>query len=270
MREITIAIAQMSPVLADVGENLSRMSAMLEEICQQDKIDLVVFPELVTTGKECGGVRFTELAERVPGVTVNLLAQRASDFDVHIAFGMVVKQKVESILYNAGFLIGPDGDMLCDYRKVHLRGEEQMIFRPGYRFNVSEAQFGMVGLMVGDDLAFPEVARSLSLDGAELLCICANWESQRMDEWRAYVLSRAYENSTFVVAANRVGDEPTLSFAGESMVVGPRGNLYTSIDDVEGYAIAKIDLDDVRKYREEYQYFQCRQPRSYRNISKMY
>ena len=77
--------------------------------------------------------------------------------------------------------------------------------------------------MIGWDMAFPEVARSLTLDGAEMVACSAAWETGHMDEWRAYVVARACENSVYLAAANRVGDEPSYSFGGESMFVGPRG-----------------------------------------------
>lgn len=270
MKEIRVAVVQMNPRLAEVSENLVQMSNFVEKICSEQKVDLVVFPELVTTGYECG-VRFTDLAERVPGPTANLLAQRAAEFNTHIAFGMVAKEKVESILYNAAILIGPDGEIIGQYRKVHLRGEERLAFRPGYRYPVLEAGFGQVGFLISWDLAFPEVARSLVLDGAELLIVCANWAQPDAEEWRTYVLARACENSLFVVAANRVGEEYTYSFFGDSMVVGPRGEVYASVDqETEGYAVACIDLDSVRKYREELQFLQCRQPQTYRAIVRRY
>lgn len=270
MREISIACVQMSPMLGEIEENLLRMTAFVEKITSEQKVDLIVFPELCTTGYE-NGVRFTELAERVPGHTANLVGQRASECGVHIAFGMVVKEKVESIVYDAALLVGPDGELLGEYRKVHPRGEERLAFRPGYRLPVIETSFGQVGLLLGWDLAFPEAARSLVLDGAELLIAMANWEKPNQEEWKAYVLARAFENTTFVAAANRVGEEYTYAFFGETMVVGPRGEVFTVMDeDIEGYCVTRIDLDDVRKYREEYQILQCRQPQAYRTIVRRY
>lgn len=270
MREITIACVQMAPRLAEIEENLVRMTEFMEKICSEQQVDLIVFPELCTTGYECG-VRFTELAERVPGHTVNLMSQRASEFGVHIAFGMVAKEKVESIVYSTGILLGPDGEVLGQYRKLHPRGEERLAFRAGYRLPVIEATFGKVGLVLGWDLAFPEVARSLVLDGAELLLVMANWEKPNQEEWKAYVLSRAFENTVFVAAANRIGEEYTYAFFGETMIVGPRGEIFAMMDEeVEGYCVARIDLDQVRKHREEFQILQCRQPQAYRSIVRRY
>jgi predicted amidohydrolase len=278
MREITVAIVQMRPRLGEAEENLVKMSEMVSKIASQQKVDLIVFPELITSGYELG-VRFTELAQRVPGPTVNLMAQRANEYGVYIAFGMVTKEKVESVLYNSAVLVGPDGELLDMYNKIHLRGEERMAFREGYQLPVIPTEVGNIGLMIGYDLAFPEVARSLVLDGAEILCVSANWEAANIDEWKTYVRARAYENAVFIAAANRVGEDVTLNFGGESMVVGPRGQVHATLANetdpatgapLEGFAVARIDLDEVRKFREEYQFIQNRQPVVYKALVRKY
>jgi len=270
MREITVATVQMQPALGQMEENLARINEFITRVATEQSVDLIVFPELATTGYEVGP-RFPYLAQRVPGPTVNLIAQRASEFGVYVAFGMVTKEKVESILYNSAVLVGPDGELAGQYNKLHLRGEERIAFRPGYRLHATETGIGTIGLMVGWDLAFPEVARSLVLEGAELLVVCANWEQPGADEWRVYLQARAYENAVFVAAANRVGEEPSYTFFGQSAVIGPRGRIYASVGDpVEGYAVARIDLDLVRQQREDTQILQCRQPAAYRAVVRRY
>ena len=270
MREVTIALAQTAPVLNDNEENLRRMTAFIGRICGEQPTDLIVFPELAVSGYECG-LNFTRLAERVPGHAVSFLAGKAAEFNVHVAFGMPIKEKVESILYNAVVLIGPDGELLGDYRKLHLRGEERLAFRAGYRMPLFEAEFGQIGVMIGWDMAFPEVARSLTLDGADLIVCPAAWETEQMEAWRAYTVARAAENAVFIAAANRVGEEPSYSFGGESALVGPDGQVHTALDEaVEGYAVATVDLDDIRRVREEQQLLQCRQPTAYRALVRKY
>ena len=278
MREVTIAIAQMKPLLGEPEENLVKMSEMIGKIASQQKVDLIVVPELITSGNELG-VRFTEIAQRIPGPTSNLIAQRANDYGIFVSFGMVSKEKVESVLYNSAVLVGPDGELIEVYNKVHLRGEERMAFREGYKIPVAETEIGNIGMMLGYDLAFPEVARSLSLEGADIICAMGNWEAAEIDEWKTYMRARAYENSVYIVGANRVGEDVTLTFGGESMIIGPRGEIFASMSDktddetgepLEGFAIAKVDLDDVRKNREEYQFIQTRQPASYRSIVRKY
>lgn len=269
MREVTIALAQMSPILNQPEQNLERMSQMVADICLRQKVDIIVFPELCTTGYECG-VKFADLAERVNGLAVSTMSQRAAEYGTHIVFGLAEIQKMESVIYSAAVLVDPEGEVLADYQKIHLKGEQRLVFRPGYRFVTAETRFGVVGLLVGWDLAFPEAARSLALQGAELLCVCGSWEKPQANEWRSYCFARALENSVFVAACNRVGEEPTYSFIGESMVVGPRGAAHARLEDDVSVALATVDLEQARRNQEFTQLLQARQPRSYRELVKMY
>jgi predicted amidohydrolase len=278
MPEVAVAVVQMKPRLGEMEENLVKMSEMIATIASRQKVDLIVFPELVTTGYELG-LRFTELAQRIPGPTANLIGQRANEYGVYVAFGMVSKERVESVLYNSAVLVGPDGELLEVYNKIHLRGEERMAFREGYKLPVVDTEIGTIGLMIGYDLSFPEVARSLALDGAQLLCVCANWEASALDEWKTYLRARAYENAVFIAGANRVGEDVTMTFGGESMIVGPRGQIHATMagetDDEtgepkEGFVVARIDVDEVRQYREEFQMIQNRQPTVYKSIVRRY
>ena len=269
-REITVALVQMAPALANPEANLRKMGDFFERICGEQNTDLIIFTELSYTGSELG-LRATDLAERVPGHATNYLAKRANDFNTHIVFGLVIKEKVESILYNGIVCLGPEGDVAGDYRKVHLLGEERQVYRNGFRFITVEAEWGRFGLSIGHDLAFPETARSLTLEGTELMVVSANWEEQYAESWRAHIISRACENAIFVAATNRVGEEPTSRYHGDSMLAGPSGEVYTVLDEpIEGYAVATIDLDLVRNVREERQLIQYREPLAYRAIVKKY
>lgn len=269
-REITVALVQMAPELNGAEDNLRKMGDFVERICSAQPTDLIVFPELSYTGSELG-LRATSLAERVPGHATNYLAKRADDYNTHVVFGLVIKEKVESILYNGVACLGPEGDLVSSYHKVHLLREERQVYRSGFRFVCIDADWGRFGLMIGSDLVFPEAARSLTLDGAELLVLAANWEAGRREQWRSHVISRAAENAVFVAAANRVGEEPTMQFAGDSLAVGPDGHIYTVLEEeMEGYAVTTLDLDSVRELREERQLIQFREPSAYRAIVRKY
>lgn len=269
-REITVALVQMAPELANCEANLRKMGDFVERICTEQRTDLIIFPELSYTGSELG-LRVTDVAERVPGHATNYLAKRANDFATHVVFGMVIKEKVESIVYNGVVCVGPEGSVVAEYRKVHLLGEERQMYRNGFRFVNVDAEWGRFGMLIGVDLAFPEAARSLTLEGAELVAVSANWDEPARDAWRAHLISRACENAIFMAAANRVGEEPTRRFIGDSLLVGPTAEVYTVLDEpIEGYAVATIDLDLVRSVREDRQLIQFREPVAYRSIVKKY
>ncbi len=276
MSEFTVAVAQTAPVLGDIATNLSHMARMVEQICREQHADLIVFPELATTGVENGSA-FNHMAERLPGGhQFNILARKAADFGVHIVFGLPTKTKVETTLYNAAVVIGPDGEFIGEYRKVHLLGEEKLNFRPGYRFLVFDTALGVVGVMIGWDVAFPEAARALTLLGAEILCLPAAYEALYAREWDAFTTARAAENGVFLLAANRVGQEPSRAFLGESRILAPNGTILAQLETdlgdepPSGYAFARIDTDEVRRYREQRQFIMARSPAAYSPIVKKY
>jgi len=271
MQELNIAVVQMEPELAKMEENVAKMGKMIPKIATEQAVDLIVFPELSVTGFE-GGQRFTQMAQRVPGAVTNILGQHATDFGLYVLIGMAVKEEVETVLYNSAVLIGPDGGVEEEYRKVHLQAEERLVFRPGYQIrSVAETEIGNLGLMLGWDLAFPEVARNLMLRGADILLLPAAWPMKDADMWRTLLVARAYENDIFIAAANRVGEEPSYTFAGQSAVLSPSGEVLAALEEPEeGYVVVRIDLDVVRQRREETQMMLARQPGAYRDIVKKY
>ncbi|MBU6361241.1 MAG: carbon-nitrogen hydrolase family protein [Chloroflexi bacterium] len=270
MKEVTVAVVQMDTILNEPDKNLAKMSDFVRKITSEQKVDVIVFPELAVTGYECG-VRFVQLSQRAPGPNANVMAQRAQDTGTHIVFGMPSKERVESILFNSAIMVGPEGDLIQNYRKIHLHGEEQMQFRPGFKLEPIELPIGVVGLQVGWDIMYPEGCRSLCLDGAELILVSAAWDKGRAAEWRTLLSARATENACFVCAANRIGEEPATTFCGESMIIGPRGQVIVDmVEPTEGYIVAKLSIDETRRVKEESQIFQTRQPTSYRSVVKRY
>ncbi|HOC19918.1 MAG: carbon-nitrogen hydrolase family protein [Chloroflexi bacterium] len=277
MRELNIAVVQMAPELGKMEANIARMADWIRIIATAQPVDIIVFPELSVTGYE-GGQRFAQMAQRVPGAASNILGQHASEFGVYVLVGMATKEKVESVIYNSAVLIGPDGAPAGEYRKLHLPAEERLVFRPGYRLAPVETEFGVIGILLGWDLVFPEVARNLVLDGAEVLLLPAAWEARQAAIWRTLLVARAYENEVFLAAANRIGQEPSYTFGGESAILGPRGEMLGTIappeegevGPTEGYVVARLDLDEIRRRREESQIISARQPAAYRAIVRKY
>ncbi len=270
MSELKIALVQMAPKLAVPQENLYRMADYVKQIKSEQPVDMIVFPELITTGYECG-LQFNDFAERVDGPVVSFLSQLASEHQVHLAFGSVTKAKVETIIYDSAILLDANGALVGSYNKVHLRGEERLAFRGGFRIPVFETEFGMIGFALGWDLMFPETIRSLALDGADLVLVLGNWEAKDRAKWRVLNLARATENAIYVAAANRIGEEPSYTFGGESMVVSPWGEIVTILDaPSEGYVVASLDLHEVRRAREALQLMQQREPSIYRSLVRKY
>ncbi len=287
MREMKIAVVQMKPELGKMEANIGKIAGTIQKIATSQEVDIIVFPELAITGFE-GGQRFAQMAQRVPGAATNIIGQYANEFGIYVLVGMAVKERVETVLYNSAVLIAPDGTPAAEYRKVHLQAEERLVFRPGYKIAPVETDAGTIGIMLGWDLTFPEVARSLVLDGAEVILVPAAWEKRSIGMWRTLLTARAYENNVFIAAANRIGEEPSYRFGGESAILGPHGEVLGLIptpeptivegsegeivepEPEEGYIVIRLDLDEVRRAREESQIILARQPSAYRAIVRKY
>ncbi len=218
-----IAIVQFAPELAGRDANLTR----LESMCRDIRADLIVLPELVTSGyvfdsrKELYPVAeaFTD------GKSRHLFSRLAKQLNASIVYGFPELDDGE--IYNSCALLNPDGTFGL-YRKAHLFYREKLLFAPGNTGLVTcNAKDGVrIGLMICFDWQFPEVARILALEGAQIICHPANlvlpWCQQAM-------LTRSLENRVFTVTANRIGTESNsemqMTFTGQSQVTGTKGEL---------------------------------------------
>jgi predicted amidohydrolase len=133
--------------------------------------DIVCYPECIE-GTGCHLVRsdtslFVEMAEEIPGPTSDRVAEIASKYHTHIIYTQY--ERVGDAIYNAGVLMGRQGEILGRYYKIQLPAIERWTVTRGNSFPVFQTEFGVVGILICYDLAFPEIARCLALNGAELL-----------------------------------------------------------------------------------------------------
>jgi len=158
--------------------------------------------------------------------------------------------------YNSAAVLTGDG-VLGVHRKVHQPLGENAHYAAGEEFRAVETPVGRVGTLICYDKAFPEAARALALDGAEVIACVSAWPASRtasagdlaQDRWtRRYTLfdqARALENQVVWVAANQAGTFGSLRFVGHAEVVGPGGDVLATTGVEPGLAVASLDLDDV-------------------------
>lgn len=205
----------------DKIKNVEKIRGFLEGT----KADLIVLPELFATGYLFESrEELARLAEDDAGPTVTALKALSREFNTALV-GTVAERSGENI-YNTCYAVS-DGEVAGTYRKVHLFDREKEIFTAGdMPFPVLEIKGARVGLMICFDWIFPEVARVLALDGAQILCHPSNLV---LPFCPAAMVTRAIENRVFVITANRVGMERTgdmeLEFIGMSEVVAPNGDI---------------------------------------------
>lgn len=258
--------------------------------------DLVVFPEAALQGYPCGvqGIVSSDLltyhyenAETIPGPSTEIFIQKAQEKDIYIIFGMIEKSKVAggAVLYNSAVLLGPEG-LIGVHRKVHPALEEHHIFASGSSWRVFNTRLGMIGMIVCYDKSFPESARELSLQGAQIIAILSAWamtpnSDSKSDYWGyandLYEKVRALENQVFIVASGMVGlyPEVDVNFFGHSRIINPLGEIVVDTGHDEGMVIAHVDIvGEILKARTGFRgasnLIKDRRPDTYSTIGKPY
>lgn len=197
------------------------------------KADLVVLPETLTyygTGKE-----MSECAETVPGPSTAYFGTLAKQHNLYIVAGLV--ERDGKTIYNTSALIGPDGKMVGKYRKVTLpRSEITSGVTPGHEYPVFDTRFGKVGMMICYDGFFPEVARQLAINGAEVIA----WPVWGCNPMLAK--ARSCENHVYVVSSTYTDWRRTDWMI--SGVFDHYGDVIAKADDFGTVAIAEVDLNE--------------------------
>lgn len=260
-----LALIQFESVLCDTATNTEKACRMIREAGGQGA-DLAVLPELFSTGYELSivGPRIPELAEPVDGPTVTALRQAAREANCYVAAGLALVHDLPGVVYNSVVLIDRGGNLAGVYDKQHLWALERFYFRAGEGSPVFDTDFGRLGILVCYDLGFPEVARMLALQGAEILISPSAWCAEDMDVWDINVPARALENTTFVAAVNRFGREGFLFMPGHTKVCNPRGQVIAELaEESEGVLSVEIDVSDVVLHRTSSPYLRDRRPELY-------
>lgn len=231
---------QFAPIFGNIERNLKTVIKKLERV----KADLIVLPELFTTGYQFISRReVAELSEAIPtGRTTRLLTELARDCNLWLVAGL--SERDGKRLYNSSVLVGPKG-YVTTYRKVHLFDEEKKWFSPGRGgFRVHSIGKARIGIMICFDWFFPEAARSLALAGADIIAHPANLILPYCPD---AMVTRCIENRVFAITANRIGSEKRggrnrLTYIGRSEVVDPVGKICTrASSNREALEVVEID-----------------------------
>lgn len=240
-----VGFYQYDPLFGEVAKNLDAVTAVLERA----EADLIVLPELFASGYQfVSQEEVQRLAEPVPdGPTTRRLMEIADRRRLHIVAGL--PEKAGSKCYNSAVIVGPAGFIGC-YRKTHLFYEETLFFQPGDSgFQVWDIGQAKIGVMICFDWYYPEAARSLALQGADIICHPSNLVLPNCPDSMPV---RCLENRVFAITCNRIGSETRggkdrLTYIGHSEVVTPKGVIqYRAPRDREDLAIVDIDPAEAR------------------------
>ncbi|WP_440953909.1 nitrilase-related carbon-nitrogen hydrolase [Methanosarcina sp. Mfa9] len=278
-----IACIQMNISLCSKKENLECALSLAEKAVSKGA-ELLVFPEVFSTGFCYEHIK--DAAESVSGPTLEALRSFSKEHDCILAGsiiekmenagkepgsierdkvrGEVRKEEQGSFQYNLGFCI-ESGKLAGTHRKTHLYGPEKEHFARGNRIApIRLEKHGLtIGLIVCNELRYPEVARKLALEGADILVSAAEIPDFFGYPWRTISLSRALENQLPHVACNRVGIDRYSTYLGGSFIADGWGSMLAEAGKEECVLVGEIDLEKAKETRETTSIFGDRRPELY-------
>jgi predicted amidohydrolase len=237
---VKVAVAQSPVSLGDVVENLATCEWLMRSAAARGA-ELLILPECALTGYV-----FTDLASarraslHVDGPEVSRLIKLCAELELHLIVGTL--EDGGDCLYNSALVLSPTGLLHC-YRKAHLPplGADRFVRAGSEPPSVVELLGLRVGLSICYDIRFPEWARCLALDAADLIANPTNWPSGAEVVARHFPPTRAVENGVFVAVANREDTEGGITFIGQSQIVDPLGHVLTATPDRTHLLVAEVD-----------------------------
>nr|WP_314867151.1 carbon-nitrogen hydrolase [uncultured Prevotella sp.] len=292
MRELKIGILQQHNI-ADTKKNIERLAENITDLAQRGA-ELVVLQELHNSLYFCQteDVNNFDLAEPIPGPSTNFYGELARKLGIVLVTSLFEK-RAAGLYHNTAVVIEKDGTIAGKYRKMHIPDDpayyEKFYFTPGdIGFHPIDTSVGRLGVLVCWDQWYPEAARLMALQGAEMLIYptAIGYESsdteaeqQRQREaWTTVMRGHAVANGLPVIAVNRVGHESDpseqtggIQFWGSSFVAGPQGELlYRASDNEEESIILNIDLDHSEQVRRWWPFLRDRRIDEYKDLTKRF
>ena len=278
---------------ADIANNKQRLAEGIIDLAHRGA-ELIVLQELHNSLYFCQveDVDLFDLAEPIPGPSTDFYGKLAKDFGVVIVTSLF-ERRAPGLYHNTAVVMEKDGSIAGKYRKMHIPDDpayyEKFYFTPGdLGFHPIQTSVGKLGVLICWDQWYPEAARLMALQGAEMLIYPTaigyatydtEEEQQRQREaWTTVMRGHAVANGLPVIAVNRVGFEPDpsgqtegIQFWGSSFVAGPQGELhYRASDQEEESLVVDIDLKHSENVRRWWPFLRDRRIENYGDITRRF
>ncbi len=279
--------------VADIKDNLRRLAEGIADLAQRGA-ELIVLQELHNSLYFCQteNVNHFDLAEPIPGPSTGFFGELAKQYGVVIVTSLF-ERRAAGLYHNTAVVIERDGSIAGKYRKMHIPDDpayyEKFYFTPGdLGFHPIQTSVGRLGVLVCWDQWYPEAARLMALQGAELLIYptAIGYESsdtpeeqeRQREAWTTVQRGHAVANGLPVVTVNRVGHEPDpsgqtggIQFWGSSFVAGPQGELfYRASKEEEESIIVELDMGRAEQVRRWWPFLRDRRIEEYGGITKRF
>ena len=279
--------------VADVKQNMQHLATKIRQLAKQGA-ELIVLQELHNSlyfcQMEC--VDNFDLAEPIPGPSTEFFGNLAKELSIVIVTSLF-ERRAPGLYHNTAVVLEKDGSVAGKYRKMHIPDDpayyEKFYFTPGdLRFHPIQTSVGKLGVLVCWDQWYPEAARLMALQGADLLIYptAIGYESsdtpdeqerQRM-AWQTVQRGHAVANGLPVITVNRVGHEPDpsnqtngIQFWGTSFVAGPQGELlFEAPKDQEITTLVEVDMQRSEQVRRWWPFLRDRRIENYGDITRRF
>jgi beta-ureidopropionase len=283
-RNVKVGIIQMANKVPSEASCDDHRKGMIDahlpyiEDAAKQGVQMLCFQEVFTGPYFCPSqdTKWYDLAEPIPdGPTTQKMMELAKKHKMVIVVP-IYEVEMTGVYYNTAAVIDADGTYLGKYRKNHIpqvKGFwEKFFFKPGnLGYPVFKTQYGNVGVYICYDRHFPDGARCLGLNGAEIVfnpSATVSGLSQYL--WEIEQPAHAVANGYFVAAINRVGTEGPWDigrFYGNSYFVSPRGKIVAKAsEDQDELLVADLDFDEIREVRDLWQFYRDRRPETYKEL----
>ena len=285
MRKLKVGFLQQHNT-ASVRQNIERLADGIANLARRGA-ELIVLQELHNSLYFCQveDVDTFNLAEPIPGPSTEIYGELAKRYGVVIACSLF-ERRAAGLYHNTAVVIERDGTIAGKYRKMHIPDDpgyyEKFYFTPGdLGFHPIDTSLGRLGVMVCWDQWYPEAARLMALQGAEILIYptaigyaqedSAEEQQRQRRAWQTVMRGHAVANGLPVVAVNRVGEEDAINFWGTSFVCGPQGEIYyEASEDEEESIIVEMDLDRAEQVRRWWPFLRDRRIEEYGELTRRF
>jgi N-carbamoylputrescine amidase len=251
-------------------QNLARAEELIRQAAKQ-QAQIVLLPEVfhelffITDLNS----RYFDTAEPIPGPITEAMQKLAQELGLVIV-APIYESVERSVYYNSAAVIDADGALLGIYRKNHIPLNtifyEKFYFKPGnLGYPVFRTRYAEVGVLICHDRHYPEGARALALNGAEIVLIPSATPDKSLSRkvWEKELCAHAIFNEYFVAGLNRTGQEGDYFYYGHSVVFDPSGEMLAQAGTEEQILLVECDLDLVTQRRRAWQFYRDRRPDTY-------
>lgn len=243
---LNVAIFQLDLVWENPQANREKIDLFLQKVPKET--DVVFLPEMFSTGFT---MNVSELAESMDGETIRWMKKRCREYQLALCGSLIICD--DEKYFNRLVFVEPSGKIKF-YNKRHLftMGNEEQHFEPGSERLIINYKGWRICPLICYDLRFPVWARNRK--EYDVLVYSANWPQARMEVWNTLLKARAIENQAYVVGVNRVGiDGNSIAYSGNSQLIDPKGNVFSTIkDNSEGIIPDQFLFSELVKFRKKF------------------